>query len=229
MADFYQRIESPTVVGIYEHMLKIQAVARARGRPDVAEEVGFLIANLRADLRQLALETAERADMRARHYLAARRKRPETPKGTHLSDLVSSHVTFANLGGVGLFSLDELDKAVNPNGGSDRPYWRAIEYGLEEGFVGRRLFGSFSVPGGNAAPSPQPIGRAEHAVFRARPPEDVEDAGWMTVKRPIRAQHFLRDAADEAVARYRARLRVINDTIGGRIDAVGRGPVRGRR
>lgn len=229
MPDFYQRIESPTVVGIYEHMLKIQARATRAGRSDIAEEVGFLIANLRADLRQLAAETAVQADRRARHFLAARRKRPETPKGKHLRDFVGSHVTFPNLGGVGLFSLDELNNAVNPNGGSKRPYWRAIEYGLDEGFVGRRIFGSFHTPGPQTRPSPQAIGGAEHAVFRAMPPEDTDDAGWMTVQRPIRAQHFLSDAADEAVASYRKRLVTINDTIAHRIDAVGRGPVRRRR
>jgi hypothetical protein len=232
MADFYQRIESPQVIRLYEHMLKIQALARARGRPDVVEEVAVIIANLRSDLRQLAVETVAFADKRAAHNLAARRKRPETNKGVHLRDLVNSHVTFATLGGVGLFSLEDLDRAVNPNGGSKQPYWRAIEYGLDEGFVGRRMFGSFSEPGGPAPPSPQPRDQRAHAVFRSIPSEfGDENAGWLTINRPIRAQHFLRDAADQAIAEYKKRLVVINDTIAGRIDAIGRGSsrVRARR
>lgn len=229
MADFFQRIESPAVIAIYEHMLKVQAKAVRNGRPDIAEEVGFLIANLRADMRQLAGEAVALADKRAVHNLAARRKRPETPKSVHLRDLVTSEVTFPNLGGAGLFRLDELDKAVNPNGGSTASYWRSIEYGLDEGFVGRRIFGSFYEPGGPARPAQQATGHREHALFRQRPVEDDESAGWMRVARPIRAQHFLRDAADQAVAEYRRGLVRVNNTIAGRLDALGRGGPRRRR
>jgi hypothetical protein len=166
MADFYQRIESPAGDRLYEHMLKVQAKAVRNGRQDVAEEVGFLIANLRADLRQLAAEAVVLADKRAVHNLAARRKRPETTEGRPPARPGGRARSRSPRSAAPACSAGRARQGGQPERRLKQPYWRSIEYGLDEGFVGRRIFGSFYEPGGPAPRRNRPTGHREHALFR---------------------------------------------------------------
>lgn len=223
MPDYFQRVELPQVIRRYERLIRLEVKATRAGRPDIAAQVGLVIVELRTEMSALATRTAEVADRAAVGYLAARRKRPETSKGVHLNELVKSRPTRPTLGGVGFFSIDELNKAVNPNGGSSTPYWRAIEYGLDEGFVGRKLRGFYQP--GSSRPSPER--RGEHPIFESA--AYLDDSPFMTISRPIRAQNFLSDGVRDAYSQYSRDLRDIDSRMAARINAIGTARRRRRR
>lgn len=210
MADYFQRYLVPDVPPLFERILNVRDEAAARGFVRVAADLDVLVRDLSAELTVLAESTAEWANARAIELLEQRRKRGETDSQPHLRDVITSDVVRAPLAEVGVGDLDMLDQAQRGGG----TYWKANEFGLEEGFVGRHLHGVFLPSGTPPGPS-----NADTA-FEITDPDEGGDGGWMTIRHPIEAKHFLTDATHEAAARYIREVRRIVSKTETRIAAI---------
>lgn len=242
MADFWTRFLVPGVVTDYERLFRIQDIARQRGLTRVAADIDLVIADLARGLEHLSVETAAKADVAMRDELQRSLDRPETSSRTHLRERIHSKPLRVRFGEVGIASIDELDKSVNER--SDTPYWRAIEFGLSEGFVGRRLVGSFFNPGGPTRPFAGLAGtQAEFQVgglgeggqmglFGDTSGND-DTSGPMIVSKPIKPHRFLERGTETAKISYLRGVTDLSNKAANRLDRIvtrgGRGTTRRRR
>lgn len=146
-----------------------------------------------SSLTVLAAQVARSAEEATRTKYDASRVRPDTGQSPHLRDLLHALPVKTTLatGAVGIGDVEELDKA---------PYWKAQEFGLDSGFVGRTLTGYFFGAGGSGPGyAPDPAMSRQHPIFR---PVPVGLAPHMTISNPIVAGHFLTDASEEATAEW---------------------------
>lgn len=210
MADYWQRFLVPGVIRDYERLVRLQDIAIARGMPRVAAAIDIVIVDLARGLEATALRTSRIADSAIRDELQQSTIRPETTGRTHLRERILSQPLRVRFGEVGIANLAELDKAVNDR--SDTPYWRAIEFGLSEGFVGRRLVGAYFQPGGPHAPDAGQF--RKHAVFETgglgeggRVDRNHEGFGAMTIRNAIKPHRFLERGTGRAARDY---LREVN-------------------
>lgn len=144
-------------------------------------------------LRTIAAQTAQVADQRIKHHIAATATgRPPTSKARHMEDnILSRPVSTRPEGGiVGIADISELDK-TQQGGGS---YWAAQEFGTDA-HVGRVVHGHFQP--GNVRPDQRQF-RA-HPEFRA-----ARTAIRMNIQNPIEERGFLRKGVEDA-GRFRAR------------------------
>lgn len=162
---------------------------------------------LHRDLGNVAARFAPKIDERIRDVLESERVRPPTDKDRHLKDNIHSQPYSPGgfgFGAIGIASVEELDKTTNPQGGSDRPYWRVIEEGSDlwqPEMVGRTLFGSFLGPGGDiSAPSQDRFRQDSSFIFGAG--DKDESSGKGVIERSIDGQHFLDQGKDEMFAAY---------------------------
>lgn len=208
----------------------VEAAWAKAGRPGVA--VGT-VRTLRAayldfnrGLDQLAETTAADATRRIKAILALRQKRPDSGMGTHLRNAIICRPIkdFGPLGTgeVGIADIAVLDRIVNPFGPQYGPYWRAIEEGTRR-HVGRQVQGAFFGRGLGSGPfAPNPADFRRHPIFvtSAQGVAMAQDIGVqggfgkrggrggrrMTIRRPIDAQHFIRDGANLVEPAWRAGL-----------------------
>lgn len=201
-----------------ETMATLAALRReaiALGRQDIQLAISRIGVELQNKLDALSRTTAKAADEAIVRHLRQHARRPLTTRTPHLADQVKSIQFGEGLGYVKVALIDELDKAVNPDG-SGR-YWNAIEYGsVEVGNImeGRRLYGSFS-GGGSDDERPREMYRrdvlgdtmAPHAEFIMGGGSDPEKG---IIHNEIEGRHFLRDGTDEAWTGYTKGVREID-------------------
>lgn len=203
MGAAYQLILSSDMIATLGTLGVCRRLAAEHSSPS-AIAIAEIVVGLEAELSQLGARTALLAEEKIKQHLRATARRPETAgQGIHLIDTIKAETI--GLGAVEVAPFVELDRAVNPNGGSDRPYWRAQEYGLDEGFVGRILFGTFEPSG--QPPSAAPAGGAGFDPSFVMGTQT--GAGPGVIQHPIAARHFLRDGTNEAVAFYATRIRAL--------------------
>lgn len=202
MADYFQRFLVVDVPQLFERILQIGDEASSRGLVRVAADLDILVRDLSIEMDTLALSTAEFVDARAVELLHERRKRGETDSNPHLADVIKSDVVRGPLAEVGIADLATLAQARRRGRTTGGEYWRAQEFGLEQGFVGRHLHGVFTPSGTSPGPSNADTG------FQVTSP-DGGDGAWMTIRHPIEPKHFLTDATHEAAVRYARELRRI--------------------
>lgn len=194
MADYFQRFITPEVPALYERILAARDAAAARGLPRVAFDLDRLVVKLSGQMTDLAAETAAWTNARAIEILKAKQKRPDTDSSPHLADVIESDVVRGPLAEVGIADLAELAQARRRGRTTGGEYWRAQEFGLVEGFVGRQLHGVFQPSGTAPGPYDDDTGFEVTAAHG--------EGGWMRVKNPIEAKHFLTQATREGAARY---------------------------
>jgi hypothetical protein len=203
MAGSYQLIVSSDMIATLETLGTCRRLAASHASP-AAIPIAELIVGLEAELSSLGGRTALLAEQKIKQALRQTARRPETQgQHVHLIDTIKAETI--GLGAVEVAPIAELDKAVNPNGGSDKPYWRAQEYGLDEGFVGRRLFGTFEPSGQPPSGAPAGGGGFDPSFVMGT----QEGAGPGQVQHPIIARHFLRSGTDAAIAYYSTRIRAL--------------------
>lgn len=160
--------------------------------PLLADRVENAYLRFTAELDQLAVTTARRAEEALLRRYDSTRVRPDTGQQPHLRDLLSAIPVKATLatGTVGIGDVAELDRV---------PYWKAQEFGLSAGFVGRTLAGYFYEAGGGRGVAPDPGQFRQHPLFR---PASIGSAPVMTITNPIRGGHFLEETAAEVTAAW---------------------------
>lgn len=206
MADYYQRFVIPEVPEVYGMFIKTIRDAQRRGLIATADYLTLLFGEYRDSMISLSLRTAEVADASIQAAIKSSAKRSEQTKPGGLLDRVHSEPIRADAGLVGVGRLD------GPDGMDNLAYWRAQEYGLEEGFVGRVLHGFFYDAGG-ANPTKPEHGRGDQPYF-------APDAGggFGTIRHPIQARHFMRDGTNTAAKFWLREQRRINTNFRRRLE-----------
>lgn len=154
-----------------------------------------------AALDELAAEMAKVAEKEMVAAFDKTRTRPDSGVGPHLRDNLKAAPVRTSLA-TGAIGIGDLGK-LNPF-----PYWKAQEFGLSEGFVGRTLTGYFYSPGYAAAFAPSPEMSREHPLFR---PSSPGTAPHMTIRNPIQPGRFLESATVKARALWNRRYQQIEN------------------
>lgn len=233
-------------IQLAERVERNAALLRARGRgrggnipraAAILSEVKQSYAQFNRELNGLAARTAPRATEAARAVFDHTRKRPNTGVTPHLRTLIRSAplhgILPGNLatGAVGIGNHTYLDKAVDPLY-PGKSYWRAQEYGLDQGFVGRRVRGYFfgagysgepSRPG--AAPSrTHPLfvpARQQMFNFGGRGPGKRGGFGAsMLIENPIEPRRFLERGRDHAYTQWLREWAGIQADVSRRLAAI---------
>lgn len=198
-------ISPEAIEGTFGEMLRARAVARSKGLRSTARQIDIAIDSLNRDLRQIERTMPAIADDRIRAKIKQSAKRPSASAGMSggLSKNVKSEPlpSQPSIAGVGVARYADLDRTINPHSRSSKPYWRTQEYGYV-GHVGRTMPGLFYGPRGGGGVPADPSQFRVHPIFRI-----VEGGPPMTIRRPIKARHFLRDGTREAEAIWRRRVR----------------------
>lgn len=202
--DAWELFGSTQMVLAIEEMGVLRRQFRGTGDPRSALLAEIMI-RLGDDLRIVALRTAEIADKAIKARLAATQRRPETSHAVHLRDTIKSEPFAA--GGVLIARIDALNKAVNPESNSDKPYWYTQEVGSVAAgnpMTGRVLFGKFAGPGHYERPMAEYRGQAgaPGSEFYFGQP----GGGYGTIEHEIEGRHFLQHGADAAWAYYLAAI-----------------------
>lgn len=186
-------------------------------------EISLIRRDLQRGLDDVAARTALRFDSHAKQNLKRKQVRPDTGTVPHLRTLIKSRPIKAGagniIGAVGLASIQQLDKAINPIG-SYGPYWRAQEFGTGgdidrrtgtrvKSQKGRKVTGYFFGKGGAGVGStPNQAEFRDHPVFisgrlgaAGRGPRGGKGRR-MVIGRDIEPKRFLRDAVDTARVEY---------------------------
>lgn len=214
MADYFQRLlpNVPQVARVYESFIEVEHELATLGRtsPDplvrrIALNQGRLVRRayqrFREDLIALAERVAEVANDEVGHfYQASRTPRGDTGNPPHLSEALPTSEavpTPVPAGVVGITRLDALDKF---------PYWKAQEFGLIEGFVGREVKGWFFGAGFSGTPSaPDPGQSQQHPLFRP-----AGRGRTMHIQNPIEPGEFLSDTVKLAEALW---VKLMNEAV----------------
>lgn len=152
--------------------------------------IDVVLKDTQARVNVAAQQTADAADKFIVTKIKSTQVRPDPPKsrgGVRLEEGIESRPLLTALagGGVGIASIDLLDKVADSSG---RPYWRAQEFGSTH-LVGRKIRGFFQ-PGRSPA---------QGGLFRRHPLFELDSEGpQMLITRPIPERAFLRLGAAEA-------------------------------
>jgi hypothetical protein len=201
---------------LFGTLLEARRLFQQRGLTAQADQVALIYRQAEQEFRRIERDIARIATESVRRRIQLTAKRPD---GGRVSGNLADHVLSAPLpstppiAGIGIGSLAELDKVVNPNRTSKVAYWRAQEEGSRAA-VGRELTGLYYGAGfGGGSPPSQALFR-QHPLFR------VGRGPTMRIRRPIQARHFLRDGSADAEAVWRLQLRVAERRIATQIDAL---------
>jgi hypothetical protein len=213
MADYFQRLvpNLPQVERIYEAFVQVEGelVTLVTTSPDpavrrVAANQARLVRrayqHFQEDLIRLAQRCAEVANEEVmRLYQDSRTPRGDTGNPPHLSEaLPTSEVipTPIPAGVVGIARLEELEKF---------DYWKAQEFGLDAGFVGREVKGWFFGAGFTGPSAPNPAQSQQHPLFRPS-----SNGLTMHIQNPIEPGHFLTDTVKTVEALW---LKLMNECV----------------
>lgn len=208
MTDYYQRFVIPDIVVMKTLFLHSIRKAQAKGLTSVANFMKVILVEMEDDLVQLSLRTVEIADEAIRSRIESTAKRAVSTKANGLIDHIHSEPIIADAGIVGIAQIDGA-------GGLDElPYWRAQEYGLDEGFVGRLLFGFFYDFGGTNPTEPQ-SGIDTQPYFLFDP-----EGGAGRIQHPIEERKFLADGTNKAAVYWKREQRRIMNRAASRLRAI---------
>ncbi|MDQ1584485.1 MAG: hypothetical protein QOF36_2539 [Microbacteriaceae bacterium] len=214
MADYFQRIlpDLAQVERVYKLFVEVEAelVTAVRVSPDpavrrTAQNQARLVRRayqqFQEDLIALAQRCAEVANEEVmRLYQDARTPRGDTGNPPHLSEALPTSEavpTPVPAGVVGITRLDALEKFE---------YWKAQEFGLDEGFVGREVKGWFFGTGFSGPISaPDPGQSQNHPLFRPS-----STGRTMHIQNPIEPGHFLTDTVRTVEALW---LKLMNESV----------------
>lgn len=166
--------------------IMLRSLPGAEGRAR-ALAIDVVLKEVQTRVKIAAAETAAEADKQIVTLIKSSQVRPDPPKsrgGVRLEDGIRSRPLITALagGGVGIASIDLLDKVADSSG---RPYWRAQEFGSTH-LVGRKIKGFFQ-PGRSPA---------QGGLFRTHPTFELDSEGpQMLITRPIPERAFLREGA----------------------------------
>lgn len=206
MADYYQRFVIPDVPEVYALFVQSIRDARSRGLIRTAEYLTLLFGEYREAMIALSVRTSEIADAEIKAHIRSSAKRAVQTEPGGLIDQIQSEPIRADAGMVGVARLDGTPGLDN------LAYWRAQEYGLDAGFVGRVIHGYFYDFGGSNPTEPE-HGRGDQPFFA---PDS--GGGFGTIKNPIEARHFLSKGTDAALVYWRREQQRINVNFSARID-----------
>lgn len=202
MPDYWQTFALADAPVVYAEMLKVIALARTRGELRTAEYLEVALIDFRNQMREIASETKVRSEEEIKRRIESTARRAAEVSGDLMGGVVSDVIQpDAAMVGVG---------RITDGGMGDVPYWRAQEYGLEEGFVGRVIKGYFTDIGGANPQAPD-----QFFAGRGTQPEFQMDSsgGFGTIKHPIRPRHFMERGADTTARWWLAQTeRAVNRT-----------------
>lgn len=200
-----------------EEMTNLRRLMSAEGDPR-SLAMSRLIVDLDAEMTLLGVRTAELADRNIKARIRTTQKRPDTTHKLHMVDAVKSEGL--PLGGVVVAKTDELDKVVNQESSSSKPYWLTQELGSVEtgnAMTGRILFGRFQGPGHDERPMAEYRGGGgpgSEFLFGGT------GAGYGTISHEIEGRHFLRDGSNEAWAYYVKEVQRISERYAAELTAL---------
>lgn len=203
---YFQRFVIPDVPEVFALFIRTVKDAERRGLFGTADYLTLLFGEYRQSLINLAVRTAEIADDEIKAQIKATAKRSVQTQPGGLIDQIVSEPIRADAGMVGVGRID------GSPGLDNLEYWRAQEYGLDEGFVGRTIHGFFYDQGGTNPTEPE-HGRGDQPLF-------APDAagGFGTIQNPIEARHFLAHGTDAALAYWKREQQRINANISRRLN-----------
>jgi hypothetical protein len=193
MPPFYARVEPDLdLANGYAHLLTAIASLTAKGRTAEASAVRAVLSETVGQFRLLGTRGAAKADIFIRNELRQSQVRPDASGS--LAGAVQSMPLTTRLpgGGVGIASIEALDKGARDPNYPAKSYWRAQEYGTAA-HVGRIVPGYFQ-PGQS---------RPSAGEFRVHPYFDpvlrTRGTPAMVITRPLRARYYLRDGTAKFV------------------------------
>lgn len=204
MPDYFQRIlpNLGQVARVYEGFIEVERELEtvARTSPDalvrsMASRQAYLVRRAYQRFQEDMIALAERCAETANQEVITLYQKSRTPRGDtgnppHLSEALPTSEAIPTplpAGAVGITRLDELDKF---------DYWKAQEFGLSTGFVGREVKGWFFGSGFSGSPvAPDPAQSQNHPLFR---PSGT--GRTMHIENPIEPGHFLTDTVDVVYA-----------------------------
>lgn len=212
-SDYFQRFvpNLAQVARVYEQFGEVEAllteVADAAPDPQVrrlasnqARLVRKAYEQFQADLLMTAQRVAEVANAEVlRLFEESRTPRGDSGNPPHLRDALPTAEpvpTPLPAGVVGITRLDELEKF---------DYWKAQEFGLDQGFVGREVRGWFFGAGFSGVFAPDPSQSQQHPLFRP-----AAEGRTMTIQHPIHPGLFLTDTVKIAEALW---LKLMNQAV----------------
>lgn len=205
----------------------LNARAAVRVNPANASTVRVLERAYRewmADLDRLAVITAADATNAIKRVLSETARRPDTGVRPHLRDAIVSRpftvLKGVPTGSVGVADRGRLERVTNPFDARGVPYWIVQEEGTSRN-VGRTLRGYFfdrghtnptrPAPGFTGTAAAQPlflpgrVGGMPSSVGGGIGPRGGQ-GGKGVIRNPIPARHYVERGADDARARWRARV-----------------------
>lgn len=191
---YYELVHSWPELILAINQLEIRL--RGQKRPVGADILLRGLSVFRAELERLSVDMAAFATEALRKHEHDTRVRPDTlgQGGPRLGDNLLAEPLLVGLvpGSIGVANETHLDGTV--------PWWITNEIGTSAN-VGRRLFGTFSEPGGESAPNGALF--REHALFR---PGAGPSSGAGTIENPIPARRFIAAAVPEINAEWQSRF-----------------------
>lgn len=203
---YYARVTgSLATLNAYQHLTKTAAIAYAAGLTTVGVKVDAIIAKLLADMDQLAIDSALRADREIKAQLSAGMVRKRKPAG--FSGDLESHIrsrplpTTLPIGSFGIADIDELDRTINPATPGYGTYWRSVEYGFNRGQASSKPVPGYFMPG---YARPDATQFRAHAYF-----EQMPYSKGMPALRPINPQPAVKflEKGSAAVVSWHVRER----------------------
>lgn len=204
MADYYQTFAVVNAHQVYAEFLRMIDYSRARGERHTARLLEFALVEFRRDMATLAEGTKARSEAEIEARIRSTARRAEEVSGRLVGGIVSDVIEpDAAIVGIGRIS--------GGGGLSDVPYWRAQEYGLREGFVGRVIHGYFDGGGlGRLQPLHAFSGRGVQPEFTL----DSSSGGFGTIRHPIQPRRFMERGAKAAERYWQAgRQKAVNRAV----------------
>lgn len=219
MADTHDAFGYFAVSGVADTvtlLVQIQRFAFDRKLIDVGDMAASILSDMLGDLNQAAARYAVLADTTIVRILIETRSRNRPHQGELETHIVSQP---GPLGSVKVALIEELDKAVNPNGYG--PFWRAQEYGTGssgEGVdvpsqVGRYFRGFFEPSGTPPQAAQRGLGVGTDLALVPDP-----NGGFGRISVDLPGRHFLSGGTAEVGAKYLDHIAELQRTYAERIN-----------